>query len=429
MANYLNYLKMKFQTKISLWLVIVVVCLTFAGGVFAGGGDLLNDDRGGVIKGIDASVSTTSSTLGSVIGIDGKIPDYLTKDVDFSLYWKVLDLIKQNAYNKNIPETQLFYGSLSGIVASLNDPYSVFMTPQDASTFQHDLNGNFEGIGAEIAIKNNILIVVAPLPDTPAIKSGLKPKDSILKINGTSTENMSVDKAVNLIRGPKGTNVTLTVYREGATSTKDIVITRDVINVKSVSWEYKGVNNNIAYIKMRQFNDDTAPLMDLAIDELISKNAKGIILDLRNDPGGYLQTAVDVASEWVGNQVVVLEKNRDGQETKHIGEKSGRLADIPTIVLVDGGSASASEIVAGALQDYGKAKLVGVQTFGKGSVQDLNDLPDGSTVKLTIAKWFTPKGRTIDQQGITPDIKVELTEADYNKNLDPQLDKALELLK
>ena len=429
MANYLNYLKMKFQTKISLWLVIVVVCLTFAGGVFAGGGDLLNNDRGGVIKGIDASASTTSSTLGSVIGIDGKIPDYLTKDVDFSLYWKVLDLIKQNAYIKNIPETQLFYGSLSGIVASLNDPYSVFMTPQDASNFQHDLSGNFEGIGAEIAIKNNILIVIAPLPDTPAFKSGLKPKDSILKINGTSTENMSVDKAVNLIRGPKGTNVILTVYRDGATSTKDIVITRGVINVKSVSWEYKGVDNNITYIKMRQFNDDTTPLMDSAIDELISKNAKGIILDLRNDPGGYLQTAVDVASEWVGDQVVVLEKNRDGQETKHIGDKAPRLGDIPTIVLVDGGSASASEIVAGALQDYGKAKLVGAQTFGKGSVQDLNNLPDGSTVKLTIDKWFTPKGRTIDQQGITPDVKVELTEADYNKSLDPQLDKALELLK
>ncbi|MFA6918617.1 MAG: S41 family peptidase [Patescibacteria group bacterium] len=424
-----KYLKIKFQTKVSLWLVMVLICLVFASGVFAGGSNFLINNGNDVIKGIDVNASSSSSTLGSIINSNGKIPDYLTKDVDFNLYWKVWDLINKNHYTKNIPETQLFYGSLAGMVASLNDPYSVFMTPQDASDFQHDLNGNFEGIGAEIAIKNNMLIVVSPLPDTPALKAGLKPKDIILKINGTSTENMRVDTAVGLIRGPKGTNVTLTIFRDGFTATKDVVITRETINVKSVSLEYKGVNNSIAYIKMRQFNDDTTPLLDSAISDLLSKNAKGIILDLRNNPGGYLQTAIDVSSEWIDGQTVVLERDRNDRETKHVGDKPARLANIPTIVLVDGGSASASEIVAGALQDYGKAKLVGMQTFGKGSVQDLNDLPDGSTVKLTIAKWFTPKGRTIDQTGITPDVKVELTETDYNKNLDPQLDKALELLK
>lgn len=424
-----KYLKIKFQTKVSLWLVIIVIGLAFTGGVFAGGSNFLDNEGNDIIRGVDVSASSSSSTLGSVINNNGKIPEYLTKDVDFNLYWKIWDLINKNYYTKNIPETQLFYGSLAGIVSSLNDPYSVFMTPQDATNFQHDLSGNFEGIGAEIAIKNNILVVVSPLSDSPALKAGLKPKDLILKINGTSTENMRVDTAVNLIRGPKGTNVTLTVFRDGFTVAKDIVITRETINVKSVSLEYKGVSNNIAYIKIRQFNDDTTPLLDSAISDLLSKNTKGIILDLRNNPGGYLSTAVDVSSEWIDGQVVVSEKDRNGNETNHSGDRPARLANIPTIILVDGGSASASEIVAGALQDYGKAKLVGMQTFGKGSVQDLNDLPDGSTVKLTIAKWFTPKGRTIDQTGITPDVKVELTEADFNKNLDPQLDKALELLK
>lgn len=428
MSNYLDYLKVKFQVRVSLWVVVIIVCLAFAGGVFAGGGEVLNTNHSDVIKGINVDASSTSSTLGAVVGINGKVPEYLTKNVNFDLYWKVRDLISQDYYIKNVPETQLFYGSLSGMVASLNDPYSVFMTPQDASSFEHDLSGNFEGIGAEVAIKNNVLVVVSPLPDSPAIKSGLKPKDMILKINGTSTDGMSADTAVGLIRGPKGTNVTLSIFRDGFTAVKDIIITRDAISIKSVSWEYLGKNKDIIYIKMRQFNDDTIVLMDSAISDALSKSTKGVVVDLRSNPGGYLQTAVDVASIWTGDRVVVLEKDRNGNETRHSGNGIARLVGIPTVILVDGGSASASEIVAGSLQDYGLAKLVGAQTFGKGSVQDLNNLPDGSSVKLTVAKWFTPKGRTIDQYGIIPDIKVELTDTDYNNNLDPQLDKALELL-
>ena len=311
----------------------------------------------------------------------------------------------------------------------MGDPYSVFLTPTDATQFQDDLKGNFDGIGAEIAVKNNQLIVVSPLADSPAMKAGLKPKDWIIKINGTSTAGMDSNTAVGFIRGKAGTVVILTIFRDGFKAPQDFKITRAPISVKSLTLDYVA-NDQIAQIKVRQFNDDTMPLFDSAINDIIAKQSvKKVILDLRGNPGGYLEAAVQMAGEWDGNRVVVSEKNRDGQETPHSAGKIARLAGYQTVVLVDGGSASASEIVAGALKDWGKAKIVGMKTFGKGSVQDLTDLPDGSEIKLTIAKWFTPNGANIDEQGIEPDVKVDLTEDDYNKDRDPQLDKAVELLK
>jgi carboxyl-terminal processing protease len=263
------------------------------------------------------------------------------------------------------------------------------------------------------------------------MKAGLRPKDWILKINGTSTDGMSSSEAVSLIRGPAGTKVTLTIYRDGFAAPQDFTITRAAINVKSLVLEYLNVNNGaIAHVKIRQFNGDTIPLLDRAINNIFSKSdVKGIILDLRGNPGGYLESAVQVAGEWDGEAVVVSEKNRDNINTDHQAFKATRLAGYKTVVLVDGGSASASEIVAGALKDWGKATIVGMKTFGKGSVQDLTQLADGSQIKLTIAKWFTPKGVNIDEQGIEPDVKVDLTVDDYNNDKDPQLDKAVELLK
>lgn len=424
-------------TKISLWIVSVFVVIAFAGGVLAGGGvdllpvkavsgNIINDAKTGdiIIKGMDVSTSTASSTASST----ANFPDYLKKDINFQQFWEVWNIVKEKYYNKDVPDTQLFYGALQGILSSLGDPYSIFMTPTDSDQFQQDLKGNFEGIGAEIAVRNGNLIVVAPLPDTPAEKAGIKPKDMILNINGTSTKSMTSNEAVGLIRGPKGTKVVLTIFREGFEAPKDFEITRDTITVKSVTWEIK--STDIAYIRMRQFNEDTVPLFDKAIGEITAnKKIKFVILDLRNDPGGYLQSAIDVGGEWVGADVVVSEKMRNGEEIKHASNRFPRLAGYKTVVLVDGGSASASEIVSGALQDWGKAKLVGTKTFGKGSVQDLVNLDDGSSVKITIAKWFTPKGRSIDEQGIEPDVKVEITPEDINKDKDPQLDKAIEIIK
>jgi len=248
-----------------------------------------------------------------------------------------------------------------------------------------------------------------------------------LKIDGEDTEGMSLSKAVSLIRGAKETEVVLTIYREGFTEPRDIIVIRGAIVVKSLELEFK---DNIAYVKIRQFNAQTVPLFNDAIIEITQKpDIDGIILDLRYNPGGYLQAAIDVSGEWVNGEVVVKEKLRGGEEVLHKANKQARLDGIKTVVLVNGGSASGSEIVAGALQDLDRATIVGEQTFGKGSVQVLNDLKNGSSVKLTIAKWFTPSGSSIDGDGITPDIEVEMAEEDYNNYLDPQLDKAISIIK
>jgi len=412
------------QKPVALWLAVILVALGFSLGTWLGSNTANNFKPQTIIKGVS---NTSTTTLGNVNNKTSEVPDYLKKDVDFKLFWEVWNLVKDKYYVKNVADTQLFYGSLEGMVAALNDPYSVFLTPQNSDQFQEDLKGSFEGIGTEIAVKDNKLIIVTPLPDTPAMAAGLRPRDWIIKIDGTSTENMRADQAVTLIRGKKGTTVTLNIYRDGFKEPKDYKIIRDNINVKSLTWEYR---DNILYLKTRQFNDDTLPLFDQAIEEMLSKkNVKGIILDLRSNPGGYLESAIEMAGEWADGQPVVIEKLRDGTEVKHQANRPAQLAGFKTVVLVDAGSASASEIVAGALQDYGLAKIVGEKTFGKGSVQELSNLPDGSAIKLTIAKWFTPKGRSIDEQGITPDVSIDLTEEDFNKDRDPQLDKALELLK
>ncbi len=414
------------KTKISIWLIILIVICAFGTGVLAGGANFFSPENDkDVIKGAIISTSTSVTSTGIILNSEGKVPDYLTKDVDFKLFWEVWNILKANYYVKDVPDTQIFYGALAGMVQSLNDSYSVFMTPQDNTAFQLDLQGNFEGVGAEIALKNNLITVVSPLADSPAIKSGLKPNDVIMEINGTSTQGMRVDQAVSLIRGPKGTQVTLTIFREGLQEPLKITVTRENIVVKSLTMEFKG---DLAYIKVRQFNDDTIPFLEQSINQINSRNTKGIILDLRNNPGGYLQTAVDMVGEWVGNKIAVLERHSNGTEIKHLSTFSEKLSHLPTVILIDGGSASASEIVAGALQDYEKATLIGEKTFGKGSVQDLIGLSNGSAVKITVAKWFTPKGRSIDQEGIQPDISVELTDEDFNNNKDPQLDKAIEFL-
>ncbi|MBI5071333.1 S41 family peptidase [Candidatus Falkowbacteria bacterium] len=354
-----------------------------------------------------------------------QIPEYLSKDIDFNLFWQVWDLAKNDYVHQPVQDTKLFYGALAGIISSLDDPYSVFFDPQTAEDFKKELEGTFSGIGAELGIKNKQLTIIAPLPDTPAEKAGLKAGDRILAIDGKDTTDMALDYAVSIIRGEKGTDVTLTIWREGWEKSEDFKITRDQIEVASVKWEMKG---DIAYIEINHFNEDTTRRFNQAVTELIAKNPKGLILDLRNNPGGFLDTAVEVAGEWVSNDVIVVEQMDDGQKNEERSSGLARLENLKTVVLVNQGSASASEIVGGALQDYGKATLVGEKTFGKGSVQNLEPLPDGSAVKITVAEWLTPKGRQIDKEGIAPDVEIKLTEEDYNANRDPQMDKAIEII-
>lgn len=348
------------------------------------------------------------------------------REVDFSIFWKAWELVQEKYVGEFDPQ-KMIYGAVQGMVSSLGDPFSSFMEPSQTKSFFEDLAGEIEGIGAEISLKENILTIISPLSDSPAQKAGLKPNDKILKINNESTENMALDTAISKIRGKANTEVTLSVIREGWSEAKEIVIKRQKIKIKSVEWEIKA--DNVAYIKISQFGDDTVELMKSAAKEIEQKKAKAIVLDLRNNPGGYLDAAVDITSLFIDKGVVVKEKFKDGHIENHETSLEPILKNYKTIVLTNGGSASASEILAGALQDNGRATLVGEKTFGKGSVQTLENLPNGAVLRITIAKWLTPKDRAIDGKGIEPDHKIELTEEDQKNNRDPQLDKAMELAK
>jgi carboxyl-terminal processing protease len=419
----------KIPVNISIRSAIVLFVLIFILGWFIGNSRYLFVGQD-VIRGIDVDTiqQTDDSTdvTGEVNNIDA-VPEYLTKDVDFKLFWEAWSLVRGRYYEADVPETQMFYGSLAGMVASLGDPYSVFLTPQGSEEFHDDLDGHFEGIGAEIGIKNNRLTVITPLPGTPAERSGLKPADLILMIDDYDTAGISLNKAVSLIRGEKDSVVNLTIYRDGFAEPTVFEVIRGSINVDSLTWEY--LDDGLVHIKVRQFNDDTVPLFQSAIIDLMQRDINGIVLDLRSNPGGYLQSAITMASEWVNGKVVVSEQLRSGEIVEHSANRPPRLDSYETVVLINSGTASGSEIVAGALKDWEEATIVGENSFGKGSVQSLYNLRDGSSIKLTIAKWFTPKGGSIEDGGITPDIEIELTEEDYNANLDPQLDKAIEILK
>lgn len=361
----------------------------------------------------------------------GSAPPVELKQVDFKQFWDVWKEIKAKYVGqKDVTDEKLFYGAIQGLVSSLDDPYSVYFDPPTAKKFNDELGGTFEGIGAEIGMKKGELTVIAPLAGTPADKAGLKAGDFILAINGTDTAGMYLDEAVNKIRGPKGTPVKLTIIRDGLKTPKDITIIRATIVVDSVRFRMEKVpdGKRLAVITITNFNEDTAAGFSDAVRKATLENPDGVILDLRNNPGGFLDTAVKVAGEWVNHDLVVSEQFSDGSKRDHNGDGGGRLADLSTVVLVNGGSASASEIVAGALQDSGKAKLVGEKTFGKGSVQDYSEFSDGSALKLTIALWLTPKGRSINKEGIQPDIEVKNSQNDWDNNRDPQFDKAVEVL-
>lgn len=375
--------------------------------------------------------SVADPTKGSVIGLY-KTPSTKIEDVDFKQFWDLWKMMKERYYLQPVTDKQLFYGALQGLAGSVNDPYTVYFDPKVASDFASSLEGKFEGIGAEIGMKDGQLQVVAPLPGTPAERGGILAGDLILNINGTSTESMSVEQAVTLIRGPKGTPVTLTIFRmppkgEKAKESKEIKLIRDTIHVESV--KSKMLDNSIAYIEVTNFNADTQDGFDRAVRDVTRSHPKGLILDLRNNPGGFLDTAVSMASEWLGTDVIVKERRQGVIVDEMRGNQPNpRLKGVPTVILVNQGSASASEIVSGALQDAGAATLIGTKTFGKGVVQDVQDFPDGSSIKMTIAEWLTPKERLIQKLGLEPNELVERTADDYEAKRDPQLERAIGFL-
>ncbi|MDQ5931691.1 MAG: hypothetical protein QG607_392 [Patescibacteria group bacterium] len=329
------------------------------------------------------------------------------QDIDFDPFWDVWEKVQTKFVRRPADQQQMFYGAISGMVASLGDPYSVYFTPEIAKQFQEELDGTFSGIGAEVGMKNAHVIVIAPLPESPAEAAGLRAGDYVAEINGKTTDGLTVEEAVKQIRGPQGTVVDLTIVREGAKQPIKISITRKTIELKSVT--HQMLPGDMLMISISSFNDQTLPQFDQAIAVAKEKNVKGIVVDLRNNPGGFFDGAIEVASEWLEpRQVVVAERGKgNGPRKEFFSTGEHRLLGIPTVVLINGGSASASEIVAGALQDQNKAKIIGEKSFGKGSVQEYEELPDGSALKLTIALWYTPNDRSINESGIQPDIVVE----------------------
>ncbi len=362
--------------------------------------------------------------LGSIVGKYEKQDGKWVQNANFDLYWEVWDLLKSDYVNKDsLADKQLFYGSLEGLVSSLDDPYSEFMDPQENKQFEEDMSGTFEGIGAEIGIRDDLLTVISPIEGTPAQKAGIMAGDKILEINGESTQGMDINEAVSKIKGPKGTEVVLSIFRNGFDDIKEFKIIRDVISIKSVS--YEKLDNNLFLIKINSFNGDTNYLFSQAIREVLTQDPDGIIVDLRNNPGGYLEVAVMMLGEWINGEVAVIEQFANGKTTEYLADGLNRLKNYSTVILINGGSASASEILAGALRDYNKATIIGEQSYGKGSVQMVKNLTDGSAVKITVAKWLTPKGQNIDEEGIKPDQEVELTYDDFENNRDPQLEEAI----
>lgn len=325
---------------------------------------------------------------------------------NIKVFTEALSIIKKN-YVEDVKVKDLVYGAVKGMLSSL-DPHSGFMTPEAYKEMQVDTKGEFGGLGIQIGMKDNVLTVIAPIEDTPAYKAGIKAGDKIIKINNEGTRDMSLLDAVNKMRGPKGTSVTITVIREGWKEPREFTIVRDIIKIKSV--KFKVIEEGIGYVKLTQFQEQTAADLSSALGKLRDEKVNSMILDLRNNPGGLLNSAVEVASQFLPpGKLVVYIKDKAGEKSEYRTAGNRPYDDKMTmVVLVNQGSASASEIVAGALKDWHRAVLLGVQTFGKGSVQSVIPLSDGSGLRLTTARYYTPNGTSIQSTGITPDIVLKI---------------------
>lgn len=395
-------------------LIFIGVVAIFSGGYYLG----VNGFRANVTKALQVKVNR-------------EIPP--DKNVDFSLFWQVWDVLSAKYYDKTklVPGTMV-YGAISGMVSSLGDPYSMFLPPTQNKIVNEDLSGSFEGVGIEIGYKSTRLAVISPLPGSPAEKAGVKAGDYIIHIKDDAkgidvdAQTLPISQAVADIRGPAGTKVTLTLIRDGEPNPIIIDLTREKLNVPSVTLTFVGKDSNIADIKVAKFDSQTPQEWDKAVSQVLQKGGvKGIIVDLRNDPGGYLQGAVDLASDFMPvGSVAVIQQSGDGTKQDFKTEKLARLQNFRVVVLINGGSASASEILAGALRDNRGIKLVGEKSFGKGTIQEPIEIPGGSGLHVTTAKWLTPNGTWVHEKGLEPDVKVEVKDTDKTDSI---MDAAINL--
>lgn len=380
---------------------------------------------------IKKSLIVSSLMLGSfTAGVT--LQPVLAENTGFGVFLQVYDLLKLEYVDKGIKDKKLVRGAIEGMLSTLNDPYTRYLGPEEFKEMREERRGSFSGIGIQIGIRNKLLTVIAPIEDTPAWKAGLKAGDLITKIDGTTTKNMAVEGAVKLIRGKKGTPVTLTIFRPNTKKSMDVPIVRGTIETKVV--KYKMKDNQIGYVRLTTFMHNKAPQeVREAIVSLKKQGMKGLILDIRSNPGGLLPNSVDIGSLFVEKGPIVRIVDREGKE-ELLNANGGIILDksFPMVVLIDGGSASASEILAGALKDNKRATLIGTRTFGKGLVQTVHNLNDGSGVAITTNKYLTSGGTDINKKGIEPDIKIslpkELADQPYDELKDPQLKKALDLL-
>ena len=397
------------------------------------------------LLGIGLSVLLATATFFSGLHIgdtklDANLFSFLSREtkaddsIDLTEFWKVWNLLDEKfvvgTTTDALSDQDKVRGAIEGLVKVYGDPYTVYMPPQKAAMFEEDISGNFSGVGMEVGIREDMVTVIAPLPGSPAEKAGLIAGDTIVRINEESSEGLSIDEAVRLIRGERGTEVKFTIFREGDEEFQDITVVRDTIMIPTSKTEIK---DDVFVIALYNFNAISESEMQNALREYVKSGKKKLILDLRGNPGGYLQSAVSIASYFLPLGKTVVRESFGGDTEEEVYRSSGRelgnSAPKKMVVLVDGGSASASEILAGALKEHHVATIIGAQTFGKGSVQELVKLDDGASLKVTVARWLTPEGTSISNGGLAPDIVVERTPDDRIAGKDPQMDAALEFLK
>ena len=395
-----------------VFVAIVLLAGTFSGGVLVGW----------ILPG-QTALEASSTTTPSEADLEKQALDEL-----FIPFWETWQYIHEQYIDQPVDDTKLMQGAITGMLESLGDKHTGYMDPDTYNQVTAPLDGSYEGIGASVDTTGELLTIISAMPGSPAEEAGLKPGDAVLKVNGTDVTKSDPNIVLKSVKGPAGTDVTLTIQRIDIQDPFDVTITRQKIELKSVSSEMK--EGNIGYVQISTFGETTTAELKSALSTLMEQNPKGLIIDLRYNSGGYLTTAIEVISQFIPSGVVMYEQEQNGELTSYSAEPGGLATEIPLVVLVNEGSASASEITAGAIQDLGRGTIVGVTTYGKGSVQNWIPLDNNQgAVRITVARWLTPNHRQINEEGLTPDVIVELTQADVDAQIDAQLNKALEILR